>query len=104
MKEDLSLLTDTLIDCMNYAHINFNHKKFKLIIHKTDKESIVPIQFPGSEEDLTDVETCNIKDIVKHLSVPLNTRKLQKMRFNYSELKMIKILEIIRYSRLKIPK
>jgi hypothetical protein len=91
--EHLNLLTDMLIDCVNYAHINFNPKKFKLLIHKTHKDTIVPIQLPDAKEDLTDMEICNIEDIVKHLSVQLSTRKLQKMRFNYSELKNDQVIK-----------
>jgi hypothetical protein len=55
----------------------------------------------GKEQE---VGVCNIKGTIKYLGVPLNTRKLQKMKFNKDRIeKTMKILERLRFSGLKTP-
>jgi hypothetical protein len=89
---------------MDYAHINFNPKKCRILIHNAEKISIPPLLLPDVEGNQQEVEVCGIKDIVKYLGVPLSTRKLQKMKFNkYRIEKTMIILERLRYSGLKIP-
>jgi hypothetical protein len=88
---------------MNYARINFNPKKGRILIHYAEKLDIAPVLLPDAKGDLERVEECGIKDTVKYLGVPLSTRKLQKMKFNkYRIEKTMKILERSRYSGLKI--
>jgi hypothetical protein len=78
-KEHLNRLTEGLISYMNYSHINFNTKKCKILLHNSDKVTRVQIQLPDAGGNVTDVETCNIKDVNKYLVILLRTRKLQKM-------------------------
>jgi hypothetical protein len=90
---------------MEYAHINFNPKKCRILIHNAEKILISPLLLPDANNIEQEVEVCNIKDTVKYLGVPLSTRKLQKMKFYKCRIeKAMKILERIRYSGLKIPK
>jgi hypothetical protein len=88
---------------MKYAHINFNPKKRRILIHNAEKIEIPRLFLPDAEGRQQTVEVCVIKDIVKYLGVPLSTRKLQKMKFNKCRIeKTTKILERLRYSGLKI--
>jgi hypothetical protein len=88
---------------MRYANINFNPKKCRILIHNAEKILIPPLLLPDVNNIEVEVEVCNIKDAIKYLGVPLNTRKLQKMKFNKCRIeKTMKILERLRYNGLKI--
>jgi hypothetical protein len=102
-KEHLNELIEELIQFMKYAHINFNPRKCRILIHNAEKLGIAPVVLPNAKGELEEVEECGIKGTVKYLGVPLSTRKLQKMKFNkYRIEKTMKILERLRYSGLKI--
>jgi hypothetical protein len=89
---------------MVYAHINFNPKKCKILIHNAEEIQIPPLYLPDVESIEQVVEVCGIKDTVKYLGVPPSTVKLQKMKLNKFRIeKTMKILERLRYSGLKIP-
>jgi hypothetical protein len=69
------------------------------------KIPIPPLFLTDAEGVEQAAEVYGIKDTMKYLWVSLNTRKLQKMKFNKSRIeKTMKILERLRYSGLKIPK
>jgi hypothetical protein len=57
-REHLNILVDELEDFMKYAHLNFNHKKFKLLVHNLEKELMVKAQLPNEKEELQDVGIC----------------------------------------------
>jgi hypothetical protein len=102
-KEHLNQLMEELTQFMNYAHINFNPRKCRILIHNAEKIQIAPTYLPNANGEMEEVEECGIKDTIKYLGVPLSTRKLQKMKFNkYRIEKTMKILERLRYSGLKI--
>jgi hypothetical protein len=102
-RDHLNQLIDALIQFMGYAHINFNPKKCRILIHNAEKIETPPLFLPDAEGNQKTVEVCGIKDIIKYLGVPLSTRKLQKMKFNKCEIeKTIVVLERLRYSGLKI--
>jgi hypothetical protein len=82
----LNILVDGLEDLMKYAHINFNPKKCKALVHNPKKEFIIPAQLPNEKRELQDGGVCGIKETVKYLGIPLGTRKLQKMKFNRSRI------------------
>jgi hypothetical protein len=100
----LNTLVGGLIQFIEYTHINFNPKKCRILIHNAGKVLIPPLLLPDANNIEQEVEVCNIKDTGKYIGVPLNTRKLQKMKFNKCGIgKTMKILERFRCSRLKIP-
>jgi hypothetical protein len=103
-REHLNQLKEELIQFMGYAHINFNPKKCRILVHNAEKIEIPLLFLPEAKGELETVEECGIKDIIKYLGVPLSTRKLQKMKFNkYRIEKTMMILERLRYSGLKVP-
>jgi hypothetical protein len=65
--DHLNKLTEGLIQFMEYAHINFNPKKCKILIHNAEKVMILPLFLPDAEGNDQTVEECGIKDIVKYL-------------------------------------
>jgi hypothetical protein len=104
-REHLNKLVEGLIQFMEYAHISFNPKKCKILIHNAEKIMIPPLFLPDRNGKEQEVEICNLKEKIKYLGVPLSTRKLQKMKFTKDRVeKTMRILERLRYSGLKIPK
>jgi hypothetical protein len=67
---------------MEYAHISFNPKKCKILIHNAEKIMIAALFLPDANKIEQEIEVCNIKDTIIYLGVSLSTRKLQKMKFN----------------------
>jgi hypothetical protein len=89
---------------MEYAHINFNPKKCKILIHNAEKILISKLSLPAANGTEQEVEVCNIKDTIKCLGVLLSTRKLQKTKFNKNRIeKTLNILERPRCCGLKLP-
>jgi hypothetical protein len=82
----LNSVIDGLVNYINYANIKFNSKKCKLLIHNPNKRFIATNKLSDSEGNLSDIEECNIKVIVKYLGVHLRTRKLSKMKFSQDRL------------------
>jgi hypothetical protein len=75
-REHLNELLGGLTQFMEYAHINFNPKKCKILIHNAEKIMIPPLLLPYTEGNDQAVEVCGIKDTIKYLGVLLSTRKL----------------------------
>jgi hypothetical protein len=102
-RDHSNTLVEGLIQFMEYAHISFNPKKSKILIHNAEKILIPPLSLPDANGTEQEVQGCNIKDTIKYIGVPLSTRKLQKMKFNKNTIeKTMKILERLIYSGLKI--
>jgi hypothetical protein len=80
-REHLNKLVDGLIQFMEYAHINFNPKKCKILIRNAEKIVISSLFLPAENRMEQEMEVCNIKGTIKYLGIPLSTRKLQKMKF-----------------------
>jgi hypothetical protein len=103
-RDHLNTLVDGLIQFTEYAHIIFNPKKCKILIHKAEKILITPLSLQDANGTEQEVEVCNIKDTIKYVGVPLSTRKVSKLKFNKNRIeKTMNILERLRYSGLKIP-
>jgi hypothetical protein len=54
-RDHLNTLVEGLIQFMGYAHISFNPKKCKILIHNADKNLIAPLSLPdanGTEKKL----------------------------------------------------
>jgi hypothetical protein len=85
IREHLNIWVDVLEDFMKYTHIHFNQKKCKLLIRNPEKGTIIPRQLPNENENYNKL-VWSIKDTIKYLGVPLETRKLQKMKFSKCEI------------------
>jgi hypothetical protein len=81
-REHLNILVEGLIQFMEYAHISFNPKKYKILIHNTEKITVQPLFLPDASNIEQEMEVCNIRDTIKYRGAPLSTRRLQKMKFN----------------------
>jgi hypothetical protein len=51
-REHLNELIEELIQFMRYAHINFNPKKCRILIHNAEKLDISPVLLPDAKGDL----------------------------------------------------
>jgi hypothetical protein len=74
-RDHLNQLVDALTQFMNYAQINFNPKKCRILVHNAEKIEIPPLFLPDAAGNQQTIEVCGIKDIIKYLGVPLSTRK-----------------------------
>jgi hypothetical protein len=70
-REHLNTLVEGLIQFVEYVHIDFNLKKWRILIHNAGKIIIPPLLSPDASNIEQEVEVCNIKDMVKYLGVPL---------------------------------
>jgi hypothetical protein len=61
-REHLNILVEGFVQYMEYAHINFNPKKCKILIHNAEKILIPPLFLPDANNLEQEVEVCNIKD------------------------------------------
>jgi hypothetical protein len=55
---------------MEYAHISFDPKKCKILIHNAEKILIPPLSLPDANGTEQEVEVCNIKGTIKNWVYP----------------------------------
>jgi hypothetical protein len=77
-RNKLNTLRDAVMNFMEYAYINFNSDKIRLIVYNVVKELEVELTLLDENNTPIIVRRCNANDIIKSLRYHLESRNLPK--------------------------
>jgi hypothetical protein len=81
-KENIDHLIDGVITYMNYAQININPDKCKILVYNRNEEVDPDFTLPDAQGILQALDRVEINEVFRYLGVSVGVRKIAKMKFN----------------------
>jgi hypothetical protein len=96
-------LINGVVTYMNYAQININPDKCKILVYNRNGELDADFTLQDANRVLQVLDRVEIDEVFRYLGVPVGIRKLAKMKFNNEKIEKVKkIITKIAESGLKV--
>jgi hypothetical protein len=91
-KENMDHLIDGMITYMNYAQININPDKCKILVYDRSGEVNVDFTLPDAERVLQPLDRVEIDEVFRYIGVTGGARKIARMKFNNEKIEKLRKL------------